>query len=690
MIFPRKAALGLILSVLFLSPFLTVENAQAADDPYEENDTRLTAWHPGYDWERTWLSDINGLANQADDDWYQIDIDSGSSLILVDCRFTHAEGDIDISLYNPSGSFVAGSNTETDNEFISYPTAMGGTFYILVHYGNAGNTYDLWWDDVKEDAYEENDTLETAWHPGYDWERTWLSDINGNGNQADDDWYRIDLDPGTDYVQVDCRFTHADGDIDIALYDSSGALLAVSESITDDEFIDQTVSSSGAYYIKVYKDNAENTYNLWWNDIREDAYEENDTLETAWHPGYGWEGTWLSEIAGLGTQTDADWYRIDVAPGSEQVQVDCQFTHAGGDIDIALYDSFGVLLAVSNSITDDEFIDHTVPSSGTYYILVYCSDVGNSYDLRWGDLSFIITLISDFSSAGLYQYDGSSWCRLTLSDPQHLASSDRKLAGDFGGAGLWEFDGNSWSRLTSSDADNTGNCMVGYGAGLVIDFGGLGLYRYDGSTWSKLTPSDAEYLATYVGRLVGDFGSAGLWEFNGSSWTKLTSANADNTGNCMVTYGPSLVIDFGGLGLYRYDGSAWSRLTHSDAEYLAVYNGKLVGDFGAYGLWEFDGAHWSQLTPTDPDNTGNCMVAYGTSLAIDFGGFGLYRYDGTWSKLTVTDPEHLAVYDNKLVGDFGVHGLWEFDGGSWSRLTSSDADNSGNCMIAAEFSTEAP
>ncbi|MHC4498272.1 MAG: M4 family metallopeptidase, partial [Planctomycetota bacterium] len=115
----------------------------------------------------------------------------------------------------------------------------------------------------------------------------------------------------------------------------------------------------------------------------------------------------------------------------------------------------------------------------------------------------------------------------------------------------------------------------------------------------------------------------------------------------------SLIIDFGGGGLWDYDGSSWSSLTSSNAEDLAVYDNNVVGDFGVAGLYEFDGTAWSQLTPSDADNTGNCMVAYGTSLVVDFGGAGLYQYDGSsWSRLTPSDVEHLAVYDNKLVGDF--------------------------------------
>ena len=56
-----------------------------------------------------------------------------------------------------------------------------------------------------------------------------------------------------------------------------------------------------------------------------------------------------------------------------------------------------------------------------------------------------------------------------------------------------------------------------------------------------------------------------------------------------------------------------------------------------------------------------------------------------WSRLTPSDAQHVAVYWNKLVGDFGSAGLWEFDGTSWTKVTPSDVDNTGNCMVAVDF-----
>jgi hypothetical protein len=403
----RRSVLIGILAVLLSIPFFAAGNARA-DDPYEENDDWATAWHPGENWARTWLSDINGLGIQADEDWYLIDVDMASQRIQVDCRFIHADGDIDIALYyDPFGAPLASSESPTDNELIDVAISGGGIYYIKVFYwdeliGGTGNTYDLRWDDFTEDVYEENDTRGTAWHPGYNWERKWLSDIDGSGIQADDDWYRIDVDAASHGIQVDCQFTHADGDINVGLYDSTGTLLASSETTTDNEFIDHPIPGGGTYYVRVYSGNAGNMYDLWWDDLSEDAYEENDDWGTAWHPGYNWERTWLSDIGGLGIQADDDWYRIDVDMTSERIQVDCQFIHADGDIDIGLYyydpdnppdpsweppDPSWEPLASSESVTDNELIDVAISGGGTYYIRVHFSNVGNAYDLRWDDFS---------------------------------------------------------------------------------------------------------------------------------------------------------------------------------------------------------------------------------------------------------------------------------------------------------------
>ncbi|GAG29591.1 unnamed protein product, partial [marine sediment metagenome] len=94
-----------------------------------------------------WLSTISGPGVQADDDWYEIDVTSGEENLIVDLTFTHAAGDIDLEVYDSGGALVANSYSTTDDEHIDTVLPSPGTYYLLVHWGNAGNSYDLWWDD---------------------------------------------------------------------------------------------------------------------------------------------------------------------------------------------------------------------------------------------------------------------------------------------------------------------------------------------------------------------------------------------------------------------------------------------------------------------------------------------------------------------------------------------------------------
>ena len=182
---------------------------------------------------------------------------------------------------------VAGgsSTSTTDNESINATLTTGpGTYYIHVFGANTGSTYDLWWDDVppvSDDPYEENDNFAAAWNFSDDpvlgmAEGIWLDAYGGwLGVQKDIDWYRIevsaaDLIAGTPAdlnVLINCTFMHSAGNIDIELVNSTGAVVASSTSLNDNENIDFIVATSGTYYIRVYGSNAGNLYNLWWNDV---------------------------------------------------------------------------------------------------------------------------------------------------------------------------------------------------------------------------------------------------------------------------------------------------------------------------------------------------------------------------------------------------------------------------------------
>ncbi len=149
-------------------------------------------------------------------------------------------------------------------DYLSHSMAWGGSYagmtLLSVSIVNVEN-------GIPDDNYEENDTLATAYDLST-METDWLSTIDGNGIQADSDWYQIFVNPGDEEVKVEAQFTHSEGNIDLALYNSSGTVLASSESTTDDESIDHVVPAGGInYYISVYGGNQGNLYDLWWDDI---------------------------------------------------------------------------------------------------------------------------------------------------------------------------------------------------------------------------------------------------------------------------------------------------------------------------------------------------------------------------------------------------------------------------------------
>jgi len=80
----------------------------------------------------------------------------------------------------------------------------------------------------------------------------------------------------------------------------------------------------------------------------------------------------------------------------------------------------------------------------------------------------------------------------------------------------------------------------------------------------------------------------------------------------------------------------------------------------------------------------NPIVSYNNGLAVDFGTAGLYSYDGTsWSQISTNNPEWLTTYNGNLAADFGsTYGLYEYNGSAWSQISTSDADNTGNTMVA--------
>lgn len=301
-------------------------------------------------------------------------------------------------------------------------------------------------------------------------------------------------------------------------------------------------------------------------------------------------------------------------------------------------------------------------------------------------------IVIDFGSQGIWHNTGSGWNMLSQTSPQFMLNFNGSLLADFGSLGVWRFNGKTWSQFSAADPDNNGTAMIVYNGGVIIDFGSLGLwFTADGVAWDKISSVSPEFMSTYGNYAMFDFGSAGVWRYEAgatTNWVQMSAANPDNNGPAIIPYADGVIVDFGSLGLwFTSDGIAWDKLSDASPQYMATYGVYAVFDFGSLGVWRYEDTTpnptWLKISNVDPENNGTAMVSYGSGIAIDFGTSGLwFTVDGVaWTKISETSPETMGIYSDFLVGDFGTAGVWQFNGTSWSQISTADPDNNGNAFM---------
>jgi len=359
------------------------------DDPYESNDDFYSAKDITSE-KLKWLKLV-----QEDDDWFRFDIFPGFERLIVKVIFSNAEGDINIQLWDNSFSFITGSYSGDDGEFIDYNITLPGTYRLKIYGWNNGNPYELLWDALNssisyDDNYEPNNNdIEAGINADLSSNKgVWLSSINGLGVQRNLDYFKIDVDPTNRRLFVEVIFDHYFDNIDVEIWDSTlTVLITEGFSFTHNEYINWVVSSSGIYYILIKGYNWSNTYDLRWDTGPiEDNYEENDYFTSAYDLS-SYDAIWLSTIDGPGIQTDDDWYKINVNNDEKRLLVDLKFRYRFGDINLEIVDEWGGWIVGSWFNRDGEYIDYILPSGGIYYIHILGYNAGNIYDFWWEDLS---------------------------------------------------------------------------------------------------------------------------------------------------------------------------------------------------------------------------------------------------------------------------------------------------------------
>ena len=341
------------------------------------------------------LSDglLAGLTACSDEDWFSVDLLQGENL-SVDAIFEHAEGDIDIELYDDGGALQVESSSASDDESIVFPASGAGTYWLRVLLfadlgPDAGNTYDL---DVSidtincaADAFEPNDSqgspvsLVTGLYPDL------------SACPIDTDWFNVGAINGQ-IIDVQAVFDHAEGDIDLRLYDPTGAEVAASTSATDDEQVTWNVVLDGQYTFEVALvldtgsiDGNPYDLNVSVGDalcFLDDFEPNNDIAEPV--PVLEQQGTYPSIASCEG---DPDLFAFDLEAG-DVFDVSALFPHAEGDIDIFLYDQTFTEVDAAVSVTDNETLSYGIVDTGTHFLEVFMTadagaTVGNRYAIEW-------------------------------------------------------------------------------------------------------------------------------------------------------------------------------------------------------------------------------------------------------------------------------------------------------------------
>lgn len=304
-------------------------------------------------------------------DWYRWRAPESGPLI-VETRFLHAAGNLEMELYDSEGERLTESTTSEDGERMEWNVSIARD-YILHVYGYLDTDvvpdYDLVIDgpDIYADVLESNNHFESAKPIGrgdQEFEKLTLHDW---GN---DDWYlwQASVDGPLD---VAVSFAHSEGDIDLELVDENHNTIAVSASTTDREQLVTSVVAGQSIYIHVYGylGAVNPAYRLAIDaaNVPADVHEPNDTPDRAVDAG---SGNMHYDDLTIHVPGNSDWF-VWTAPDFGNFEATSRFRHAYGDVNMELYGANGDRLASSLSFADYENIKWSVLAGETYYVRMF-------------------------------------------------------------------------------------------------------------------------------------------------------------------------------------------------------------------------------------------------------------------------------------------------------------------------------
>jgi hypothetical protein len=169
----------------------------------------------------------------------------------------------------------------------------------------------------------------------------------------------------------------------IGVFAANGQRLAYNDDVAStntDSRVSASLVAGARYYFGVtnYAINSRGAYS-WTIDgpapvatTPDDAYENNDSLGTAYN--LGTLSSASRSLSALRLVDGEDWYRFTTTvSGTSASSAAISFQNAQGNLQLALYNSAGTLLATSAGTGNGEAISLSGRAAGTYYMRVYAS-----------------------------------------------------------------------------------------------------------------------------------------------------------------------------------------------------------------------------------------------------------------------------------------------------------------------------
>ena len=225
-------------------------------DRLEPNDSTATATDFGTPPAAGRTENDLSIHTRGDFDYFRFVPEStGDATVTV--SFLNAQGDLDVSLLDATGTFIRGAATAANVETFTQRVVAGRTYFIRVYgagfTGQTNPNYDLSLAitpvTVAGDRFEPNDTRPEAADLGVVGDRSEANlSIHASAN---DDFYRF-VPAVSGNLTVRINFTHSAGDLDMTLLNSSGQQIGFSNGTAGTESITRAVTAGQTYYVRVY------------------------------------------------------------------------------------------------------------------------------------------------------------------------------------------------------------------------------------------------------------------------------------------------------------------------------------------------------------------------------------------------------------------------------------------------------